>query len=165
MTFIRWIGKQTVVYPYNGLRLSNKKEQLRHSLVVWWLRIPGCHCCGSGSIPDPGTSTCSKYNQKKKGTFDTFNNLCVSQRCYAYERRSSEKVYILYDFIYRVFSKKQNYRDRKMGGCQGLGLWRRVRLPRGSTRRFWVWWSYSVSSLWWIQESTLVLSYIEPDNP
>ena len=31
-------------------------------LVVQWVRIQCCHCCGSGSIPLPGTSTCYRWH-------------------------------------------------------------------------------------------------------
>lgn len=42
------------------------------SLVAWQVRTQHCHCCcldyccGSGSIPGPGTSRCCGHCQKKK---------------------------------------------------------------------------------------------------
>ena len=33
------------------------------------------------------------------------------------------------------FSKSQNYRDRKIGGCHRSGLWGSVWLQRGSPRK------------------------------
>ena len=36
----------------------------RSSLMAYQLRIWRCHCCGSGCIPDQGTSTCHRCGQK-----------------------------------------------------------------------------------------------------
>ena len=35
---------------------------------LWYSRLSiwQCHCCGVGSIPGPGTSTCHRHHQKKK---------------------------------------------------------------------------------------------------
>ena len=40
-----------------------------NSGVPWWLsglRIWHCHCCGSGSIPGQGTSSCLRCGKKKE---------------------------------------------------------------------------------------------------
>ena len=34
--------------------------------MAWPLGILGCHCCGLGSIPSPGTSSCRGIAKKKK---------------------------------------------------------------------------------------------------
>ena len=45
---------------------TNIKSQTR---VPWWLSrlgIQHCHCCGAGSIPGLGTSSCHGHGQNKK---------------------------------------------------------------------------------------------------
>ena len=51
----------------NSYNLDELKQQkFRHTLLACWLKIWHCHGCGSGSIPDLGTSACHRSSQKKK---------------------------------------------------------------------------------------------------
>ena len=58
---------------YRLTHLKTKQNKKSKTLgVPWWpsrLKIWFCHCCGSGSIPGPGTSACQekpKMRRKKK---------------------------------------------------------------------------------------------------
>lgn len=74
------MNKQTVVRPYIGIGLGNKKEPLINTT-----------------------------------TFIILKGVMLREKKY------SEKVYILYNFIYWAFSKRGNYRTRKqVTGCQRL---------------------------------------------
>ena len=44
----------------------HQKNTWTSSLVAYRLRIHRCHCCGAGSIPGLGTSSCHGCGQKKK---------------------------------------------------------------------------------------------------
>ena len=65
------ISKNTWVWLLN-LVLHASKPHGRSSPVTQRLRIRHCHCCGSwcccgtGSIPGPGTSACHGYGPQKK---------------------------------------------------------------------------------------------------
>ena len=62
--------------------LSNDSNNMKKGVPLWCsrLRIQHCycssssHCYGSGSIPDPGTSTCCRCSQKEKIMSVKLNN-------------------------------------------------------------------------------------------
>ena len=47
--------------------IPDKKQIYWSSLVAEQVRIQHCHCCGTGSIPGPGTSACCGCQERKEG--------------------------------------------------------------------------------------------------
>ena len=52
--------------PQKCIQCKSSKD--RSSLVVQWLRIQCCYCCGLGLTPDTGTSACRAHGQNQKKT-------------------------------------------------------------------------------------------------
>ena len=72
MSINRWMDRQNVVHPHNGMLFSHKKEQsCENSLAVRWLGLCTSTVGGRSSIPgwgakSPQTMQCGKKKRKKK---------------------------------------------------------------------------------------------------
>lgn len=127
-----------------------------------WLKFPewtavlsgaGLWWCHSSDLPVRGTPAhiqqpprcppaISKSNhlkttqQQKETNYDICNNMDELQMHYTKWRKPDIKGYILYDHIYKIFKKRQNYSDRKQTShCAGLG---QGALPaKRNERTFW----------------------------
>lgn len=76
-------------------------------------------------------------DNKKKQTLDTCNNMDQSQKYYAKWKKPNTKGYILYDSVYFIFMKRQNYGGgNHICGCQDLGAERRDGVCRGVKELF-----------------------------
>lgn len=112
------------------------------------------------SIQYPSTGewlNCGVYTQwniptnKKEWTTASYSNLVDSSGNYVEQKQTSPKWYILYDSIYEIILKWQNFRNtNKINGCQGLGTGegrckRKVDVVRKRTlvvlKFSWLWWS------------------------
>ena len=55
-----------------------------------------------------------------KNPTNTQNNMGESQKLYAVLKRPNSEAYLIYYSMYFIFSKRQNYGNRKkIGGCSG----------------------------------------------
>ena len=63
LRFYPWLGN---FHMSNVLPTPQKKDHIGVPWWLSWLRVQPCHCCGSDSIPSPGTSACCGYAQKTK---------------------------------------------------------------------------------------------------
>lgn len=77
----KWLASGHITGSKQGQCYNSNKAALRNYsfwsfLVPQWLKTQCFHCCGSGSIPPPGTSACHRHGKEKKKIthFLTSNN-------------------------------------------------------------------------------------------
>ena len=61
------LSKRGLIFTMNMVDLYGEKTNAIR--VFWWcsgLRIQHCHCCGLGSIPGLGSTTCHRHSQEEQ---------------------------------------------------------------------------------------------------